>query len=54
MIGFVSTRTPVKGKFVKEVREALVRCLSGNFNEDEKKNIAKDQAIRQRYHIIWG
>ena len=37
MIGFVSTRTPVKGKFVKEVREALVRCLSGNFNEDEKK-----------------
>lgn len=54
MIGFVSTRTPVKGKFVKEVREALVRCLSGNFNENEIKNIAKDQALRQRYHNYMG
>jgi hypothetical protein len=53
MIGFVSTRTPVKGKFVKEVREALACCLSGNFNENEKKNIAKDQALRQRHYIIW-
>lgn len=53
MIGFVSTRTPVKGMFIKEVRGALALCPSGNFNENEKKNITKDQALRQRYHIIW-
>lgn len=41
MIGFVSTRTPVKGKFIKEVRGALALCPSGNFNENEKKTLLK-------------
>lgn len=53
MLGFLSTRTPVKGKFVKEVRDALERALSGNLNEEEKENVSKDRVVRQRYHVVW-
>lgn len=53
MLGFDSPRTPIKGEFAKEIREALVRARTGKLNQSEKNSVARSEKVLKKFNAVW-
>ena len=45
MLGFTSSREPVRGEVAREIREQLQRIATKNFNEQDKKRMMMQKVL---------
>ena len=53
MLGLETPHKPLKGRFAKEFREALVRARTGNLNQSEKASVRRSEKVLSKYNAVW-
>lgn len=53
MLGIKTRRAPIGGDIADNIRDAVVRVATGQFNEREKASVERSKRIRSQYKARW-
>ena len=53
MLGVNSPREPITPEFSREIRDALLRAITGNLTPEEKDAIRRGREARKKVKIVW-
>lgn len=53
MLGFPEHNEPIKEPFASQIREALRRRATGEYNEEELKQMERSKEILSKFEAIW-
>lgn len=53
MLGFPSHNEPIKEPFASQIREALIRHATKNYNLQEIEQIKRSKRINKMYKAVW-
>ena len=53
MLGFPSHNEPIKEPFASQLREALKRHVTKNYNLQEIEQMKRSKKIRKLYDVVW-
>ncbi len=53
MLGIVSERKPINGKFAKEIRELVRKIATNDFSKEELEALRKNREYEKKHTIVW-
>lgn len=54
MLGVREDRQPIRGKFVKEVRDALRRAMTCTPSKQEQETLRREEEASKIYSAVWA